>query len=57
VAERLPEFTVPGTLTTEAIERQMPKAKQCAAMNHDATSMDDHEGPYLIQALESALGF
>jgi hypothetical protein len=45
------------TLTTEAIELQMPKAKQCAAMNHDAMSMDFHEGPCLIQALERALDF
>jgi hypothetical protein len=45
------------TLATEAIERQMPKAKQCAVMNHDAMSMDYREGPCLIQALEPAWGF
>jgi hypothetical protein len=57
MTERLPWFTVPVILTTEAIEQQMPKAKQCAAMNHDAMSMDYHEGLYLIQVLERALGF
>ena len=57
MTERLPWFTVPVISTTEAIGQQMPKAKQCAVMNHDAMSMDYHEGLCLIQVLERALGF
>jgi hypothetical protein len=44
-------------LTIEPIEWQKPKAKERAAMSHDAMSMDYHEGPCLIQALEPAVGF